>query len=227
MPSTRPRIISFSGIDGGGKSTQISALESYLRDSGLRTTTLTFWDDVVVGGRFREMMSHKAFRGEKGIGTPERPINRRDKNVSSRLMTALRCALYFADGLNLRLVVSRLKRTQADVVIFDRYIYDEVANLPLNNRLAAAFVRLLLRCVPKPDLALLIDADPPAARARKPEYPLDFLHRNRQAYLALSEMSGHITVIAPLSIDAAHARIRSLLPESLARHVSGLSALPA
>jgi len=52
-----------------------------------------------------------------------------------------------------------------------------------------------------------VDADAAAARARKPEYPLEFLRQNRERYLALSGLAGNMTVIEPLSLEAAEARM--------------------
>jgi thymidylate kinase len=203
------KIVSFSGIDGAGKSTQISALEIWLRDTGHTTKLLTFWDDIVVGSQFREAMSHAAFKGDKGVGSPEKPLMRRDKNVTSWPVIAARFLLYFADAINLcRIVASARRGSNCDVVIFDRYIYDELANLPLKRWPARAFIWLVLKIVPKPDVAYIVDADPEAARARKPEYPLEFLRRNREAYLSLGQLSGNITVIEPLSIDAAKVKIQ-------------------
>ena len=57
------KIVTFSGIDGAGKSTQISALEAWLRAAGLRTRVLTFWDDVVVLSRLREFILGGVTRG--------------------------------------------------------------------------------------------------------------------------------------------------------------------
>jgi len=57
-------------------------------------------------------------------------------------------------------------------MIFDRYIYDELANLPLNHPVTRAFVWVVLKLVPKPDVTYVIDADPLRALARKPEYPV-------------------------------------------------------
>jgi thymidylate kinase len=208
MPSDRGfKIVSFSGIDGAGKSTQIDALETRLSELGLRSTVLTFWDDIVVLGGFRELISHKAFGGDEGVGSPERPIRRRDKNVTSTHVIAARLFLYFLDAAYLRLFCLKLRKTEADVVIFDRYIYDELANLPLDHWLARWYVRLILNTVPEPDIAYLVDADPAAARARKPEYPLEFLRQNRERYLALSSLAGNMTVIEPLSVEAAAARM--------------------
>ena len=47
--ATSPLLISFSGVDGSGKSTQIDSLRSALHAAGLKTTLLAFWDNVVVG----------------------------------------------------------------------------------------------------------------------------------------------------------------------------------
>jgi thymidylate kinase len=219
------KIVTFSGIDGAGKSTQIASLKACLRNQGTRIASLTFWDDVVVLSRFREFMSHKVFRGDRGIGSPEKPLQRRDKNVTAWPVTAARFALYLADSLYLRLVVKRLARTGVDVVIFDRYIYDELANLPLDSWFARRFASLLLSVTPRPDSAFLIDADPAAARARKPEYPLEFLGRNRQSYLRLSRITGDMTIIEHLSIGAAAAKMKEVALAKLS-HPAPYSAFP-
>jgi hypothetical protein len=86
-------------------------------------------------------------------------------------------------------------------VIFDRYIYDELANLSLSNPILRIYARLILKLTPKPDVSYILDADPAQARARKPEYPLDFLVQNRNAYLRLSKIAGGLTVVPPLAID--------------------------
>jgi len=195
----RQKLVSFSGIDGAGKSTQIARLRQRLSDSGLRAVVVVFWEEVATLTRLREVTGHALFKGDKGVGSPDRPLHRRDKNVTTWYMTLVRLGFYLLDALSLNLVVHRSLRTGADVIIFDRYLFDEVANLPLNHWAARAYVRLLMKLVPQPDAAFVLDADPIQARRRKPEYPIEFLHLNRASYRTLSQLIGGLTFIDPLS----------------------------
>jgi thymidylate kinase len=220
----RPFLVTFSGMDGAGKSTQIGSLRGFCEAHGLRTRLFAFWDDVVVLSRYREGFVHKVFKSERGIGAPGKPVNRRDKNVRGWHVSLARHGLYLLDALNLRRVLSRATATELrpgtdssrleprslslapDVIIMDRYIHDELANLPLSNPLTRAFIRLAAFIAPKPDVAYVLDADPEAARARKPEYPLDFLRSCRSSYLRLAAMLG-MTVTPPSSIAEASAAV--------------------
>jgi len=208
-------VFSFSGIDGAGKSTQIEELRDYLQRTGQSVSIYTFWDDVVAFSKLREGMSLSLFKGEKGVGSPDRPIRRRDKNVNSRFVVVSRLLLYTLDVVRLWSISHKTSTAADDVIIFDRYIYDELANLPLKRRLIRLYVRFLLRLTPKPDIALLIDADPEIACTRKPEYPLEFVRRNRVAYLELAKMAG-MTILPPASIEESVTAIRGIVSRSLA-----------
>lgn len=218
----RPRFVSFSGIDGAGKSTQIEALRSQLGETGVRVSLITFWNDVARLTNIREATGHTLFKGDKGVGTPAKPVSRRDKNVQSWYMTLVRFGLYFVDAISLRLVLAKALQADTDLVIFDRYLYDELANLPLHNRIARSYARLLLALVPQPDIVFLLDADPVQACARKPEYPLEFLHSSRASYLALGELLGGMTIIAPQPVHEVERQVlqqvlTKLAPEGLQR----------
>jgi len=195
--------ISFSGIDGAGKTTQIELLSSSLKKLGLAVRLISFWNDVATLTRLREFAGYTIFRGDRGAGSPSAPVNRRDKNVHSPIMSAVRLCLYELDSLSLRSTMMKAISDGGDaVVIFDRFIYDELANLDFRNPVARAYIRHVSAFVPSPHISFLLDADPEQARARKPEYPIEFLRANREAYLALGGLACAFTVIEPMPVDS-------------------------
>lgn len=199
----QPLLISFSGLDGSGKSTQIENLRERLTVAGLNVVLMAFWDDIVVGKKYREGFVHTVYKSEKGIGAPGKPVHRRDKNVRAWYLTVLRYFLYLLDAIHLRLVLRKALASDINVIIMDRYIYDELANLPLRNKLTRAFVKMIQRLVPEPDLPYLLDTDVEAAHARKPEYPVEFMHKCRGAYFRLAQILGTLVAIPVLPLNEA------------------------
>ena len=222
-------LISFSGLDGCGKTTQIENLRRVISELGLSDQLLTFWDNVVVFSRYREGFVHKVYGSERGVGSPEHPVKRRDKNVRAWYLTLMRHLLYLIDAVHLNFVVARAMGPGCDVVIFDRYIYDEMANLPLTNPLTRLWVQIIRLIVPQPDLALLLDADPEEARARKPEYPVDYMHKCRKSYFDLARIVRNITAVPPLPLAEAKREVELLFREKVQgrRSPQGESAVPA
>jgi len=208
-------LVTFSGIDGCGKSTQIENLRHVIAELGLSDQLLTFWDNVVVLSRYREEFVHTVYGSERGVGSPERPVKRRDKNVRAWYLTLARHLLYFIDAIHLDFMVARAMISRCDVIIFDRYIYDEMANLPLTNPLTRLWVQIMRLIVPQPDLALLLDADPEEARARKPEYPVDFMHKCRKSYFDLARILRNITAVPPLPLAEAKKEVELLFRERI------------
>jgi thymidylate kinase len=238
-----PLLITFSGLDGSGKSTQIESLRAALHAAGLATRLLAFWDNAVVGVKYREGFVHKIYKSERGVGAPGKPVARRDKNMRGWHLTVFRHFLYLLDAINLRRVIARERKaarrfskqrnltavspggyawsgtsgtSQIDVILFDRYIYDELANLNLRNPLSRAFVRLVRSFTPRPDLAYLLDADPAAACARKPEYPVDFMTQCRQSYFDLAALLGTMKVIPALPLPQARLAVLRAAEQHLA-----------
>lgn len=198
-----PILTSFSGIDGTGKSTQIQKLCERLSQAGLTVKQLAFWDNVVPLARLRAGISRKFLDGEAGIGAPDKPVHRNDKNVRAWYLSLARCGLFLMDALCLRWAVAAARKGGADVIVFDRYIYDQLAILPIEHSATRACVRLILKLVPAPDVAYVLDADPEAARKRKPEYPVEFLRQYRLNYLRLQQRAG-LALIPPLTVDEVH-----------------------
>ncbi len=204
---TRPLLVTFSGIDGSGKSTNIAALAAWLTSTGLRVRVATFWDNVVVLPRLRENLTHKLFRGETGVGSPGRSVQRRDKNLRPWYVSVGRCGFYALDALHLWWLAKQMLSSEADVVIFDRYFYDQLAILPIEQKAMRVYARLVFKLLPQPDIAYLLDADPEAAFTRKPEYPLEFLKSYRRSYLLVRKLMGGITLIPALPLEETGCRV--------------------
>ena len=162
-------LLSFSGMDGSGKSTQIENLCNQLTQAGLPFVRLEFWDNVVAFPRWRAGFSHKFLKSDGGVGAPGKPVNRNDKNNRAWYLILARSALFLFDAFNLRRVVAKTRAKGARIIVFDRYIFDQLATLPLESALARAYARLIMKLVPRPDVAYLLDAEPEIARERKPE----------------------------------------------------------
>ena len=190
----RAFVITFSGIDGAGKTTQIERLSSYLTSTGTPVHRLALWDDVALFRRARSNFSRTVLQSDSFVGSPERPAERKDKNAQSGALLFGRSILYLLDLVSLRKIVRKARSEMSGVIIFDRYFYDQLAALPMQNWFTRTYVNFLLPLVPKPDIGYVLDAEPEVARARKPEYPLEFMHRYRDSFNRLSKLA-HLHLI--------------------------------
>ena len=111
------------------------------------------------------------------------------------------------DTIHLRVFLKKMLNSEAEVIVFDRYVYDQLAALPLEQKIVRSYARILAKLAPKPNIAYLLDADPDSAFARKPEYPVAFLHAYRRSYLRLRDLLGSMTLIDPLPIEETQRRI--------------------
>jgi thymidylate kinase len=203
------QIVTFSGIDGAGKTTQIESASSYLQRRGYRVARVAFWDDVAVFPALRTDISARVIRKtpEHGLSAPLR----NDKNVRVWYLTLVRAVFYLLDILRLQWVVRRLRKKPVDYIIFDRYVYDLLVQIGPPNWWTRLYHDILLTLAPTPRIAFLLDASPDEAFRRKPEYPLAFMYEYRRAFLALVALVPQLTVIPFGSIDEVHRKILSCL----------------
>lgn len=181
-----PLLITFSGLDGAGKTTQIRMLQSRLEDQGHLFETMTMYDDISLAARFRKRWKPDGSRGDQEKkGTRPQQADRQfrlDKNKDEVTTVALRAIIYLFDLLYFS-TVARFRWTKnLEVLVMDRYFYDSLANLVSARSFTSVYVWAFKRILPKPDLAVLLLVAPEIAFERKPEYPLEYLQRRELAY---------------------------------------------
>ncbi|MGP3534754.1 dTMP kinase [Microbacterium sp. RD1] len=200
-PAARGVFVTFEGGDGVGKTTQARLLEEWLSGRGRTVVRTREPGGTEVGDLIRDIVLHH--RGE----------------VAPRA----EALLYAADRAHHIATLVRPALERGDVVIQDRYLDSSVAYQGAGRVLDGGQVRELSLWAAEgllPDLTVLLDLDPAAARARldaddKPFDRLeaerdDFHARVRAGFLALAEAEpGRFLVLdAAQPVDDIAAAIR-------------------
>ena len=143
--TTRGRFVTFEGIDGAGKSTQISFIEAWLRSRGVHALLTREPGGTPVGEALRELILH-------------RPMQARTETL---LMFAARCE-HVLEVIEPALAAGRW-------VLCDRFTDATYAYQSGGRGLPEADVATLERWVHpdlQPDLTILFDLEPEIAAAR-------------------------------------------------------------
>lgn len=169
--------ISFEGIDGVGKSTQIRMAEAYLREQGRDVVTTFEPGGTELGHEIRGLLLHR-----KGDVAPR----------SEAL-------LYAADRAHHVATKVRPALAEGKVVISDRYLDSSVAYQGAGRKLSATEVRGISMWAVDgllPDVTFLLDLDASVARARRDQTgqepdrlereKLDFFEAVRAEFLKLA-----------------------------------------
>lgn len=232
-------LITFSGLDGAGKSTLTTFLQRELASHRRRSVVYHMNKQVGLYAYLRvvrnlvgaspnpapsEWTASRNAEGKSGAspkasgGQPYRPGGRRSALVRVRNALVwnkgIRRVLYPIDlavFLCYRLYVERVRR---HVLIMDRYFYDTLVDVSDGQR--RLWVRLLEWITPKPDVAVYIDVEPEVAFARKGEYTIDYLRRRHERYRAVFTRVHPRLMIASGDLAASKAALRAAVLEKLA-----------
>jgi len=189
----RKVLITFSGLDGAGKSTLIEFLRATLERQQRPVAVLRMNDQVGVYAYLRALRDlvrgHRTQLLPPGTPDPRSQEKVRQpgwRSLLSRLRTAIlwnepiRRVIYPIDLVVFVAYRAYLEKVRGKVVIMDRYFYDTLVDVSsVGNRL---WTRLLERITPMPTLAIFLDVTPEESHRRKGEFSVEYLRRRYLAY---------------------------------------------
>jgi len=200
--------ITFEGIDGVGKSTQLNLLQTWLESQGHEVVRTLEPGGTELGQEIRHLLLHR-----KGDVAPR-----------------AEALLYAADRAHHVATKIRPALEAGKVVLSDRYFDSSIAYQGAARELDVEEVRSIsLWAVDNliPDLTVLLDLDAEAAIIRRSKTgtepdrleseKVEFFMRARQQYLELAKEPRFLVIDATLTIEEIQGQIRSRL-ESMGFH---------
>ncbi|PXY81509.1 dTMP kinase [Bifidobacterium asteroides] len=217
--------ISFEGMDGAGKTTQVQRAHNYLQECGLRSLVTREPGGTPVGLTIRELVLHglAAFPSVAVTGGTD------VVDASDDLASRTEALLYAADRAEHVAQVVRPALDRGDIVLCDRYLDSSVAYQAGGRDLSADVIRRLSLWASQgllPKRTYLLDADPDQSKLRLDHEPDrlesagdDFQQHVRQAFLQLAqrEPDRFLVIDATQSID----QVWQIIQDDLDKLVEG------
>ena len=167
------KIISFEGIEGVGKSTQINMLNEHLKDRGLKTEILREPGSTITGEKIRDILL----------------------NSSDGLADEAELLLMFASRA--QLIKEKVLDSNLDFILFDRFYDASIAYQGYGRDLSLDFITTLVSFIncPAPDITFLLDISVEDGFSRKvndvkdriESSGLDFFNNVREGYLEVAK----------------------------------------
>jgi dTMP kinase len=204
----RGKFVSFEGIEGCGKTTQIALLSEYLTKHRIPFTITREPGGTAVGEGIRKILLN---------------------SETIHLTAASELLLFYASRSQNILEKIKPALERGEMVICDRYYHASMAYQGFGRGIPLDFIQKLtdLVCQPyRPDVTFLLDIEPEVglarARARNHGRPenegrfeaedLEFYNKVRDGYLELASEDERIQIIyADRSIEAVHRHLLTLL----------------
>jgi dTMP kinase len=205
----RPLLICFTGIDGGGKSTQARALAERLSERGVRVRYV-YARNVPLLYRPVLLLSGLVFLRNKRSSPDyrDRTTTKSRALANHPILARINYGLLLADAWLQLLVKVRYPLIRGTTVVCDRYIDDTIvtdiaADLGLEPTEIASKIARWRRRIAEPDCAFLIDLPEEVAMSRKDDVPaIEYLIERRRLYRGIVAQLGLIVIDGTLSPDA-------------------------
>ena len=175
------KLITFEGIEGVGKSTQINLVLDWLKTKGFSTKLLREPGSTIFGEKIRELLLSK------------------DSNISAHTELLLMFAA------RSEMIKEHLMDSREDFILCDRYFHASIAYQGYGRKLSLDLINLLINGVncPIPDLTIIYDLDVKAGFKRKTNDVIDriessginFFEDVRKGYQQLANERSEVEIV--------------------------------
>jgi thymidylate kinase len=195
-------IITFSGVDGAGKTTIIEKVKNRLQSKYRKDVVLLRHRPGILP--ILSAIKHGKKEAEQ-IASVTLPRKGKNNSVLSSIM---RFSYYFTDYMIGQVYVYFKYVLRGKIVLYDRYYFDFINDAKRSNiQLNRSFLKALYRLVFKPKLNFFLYADAKTILARKQEMiapeidQLTILYKQLFGQMSMQYKSSHYTIIENKELD--------------------------